>query len=178
MWEVWKERNRRTFEGTVLNLDKVIHLVELSIWSSISVSKEGYIKLNFDESSIGNPSPIGIGGAFQDSDGDVLLSFAGPIGVATANSTELLAVLKGLEIFRDRYLGAIFLVEGDYFNVIRWCRKEQLVPWELRSPWLKILDISSSISVSFSHIYRETNGIADMLAKVVCRLLLFVLPMM
>ncbi|KAL4199447.1 hypothetical protein AMTRI_Chr03g51160 [Amborella trichopoda] len=42
MWEVWKERNRRTFEGTVLNLDKVIHLVELSIWSSISVSKEGW----------------------------------------------------------------------------------------------------------------------------------------
>ncbi|XP_020524394.1 uncharacterized protein LOC110007475 [Amborella trichopoda] len=198
--ELWKERNRRTFEGLALPFENVIHLIKLSIWSSLSVTKEGWgvskvdvmvnlsnlfslgvkkcwpkglrfvpplgcLKINFDGSSMGNPGPAGIGGVIHDCYGNIVLSFIGPIGLATSNFTEMSALLRGLKIFLKWNLGSTCLIEGDSLNVIRWHRKEQKVPWELLSLWLQIMDASASLSVSFSHVYHEANCVTDALAK-------------
>ncbi|XP_020525396.1 uncharacterized protein LOC110007619 [Amborella trichopoda] len=99
----------------------------------------GCIKLNFDGSFFGNPGPAGIGRVFQYS--------------------------SGVEIFMERHMGSLCVIEGDSLNMIQWYRKDQQILWELHYLWLKILDVTSSISVSFSHVYREANGIVDTLAK-------------
>ncbi|KAG9450247.1 hypothetical protein H6P81_010212 [Aristolochia fimbriata] len=53
----------------------------------------GTIKVNFDGSSLGNPGPVGYGGEFQNLEGEILMSFAGPIGIEDSTSAEVHGVL-------------------------------------------------------------------------------------
>ncbi|KAG9458672.1 hypothetical protein H6P81_003180 [Aristolochia fimbriata] len=55
-------------------------------------SQEGWICLNFDGSSIGNPGQAGIGGTFRDHTGNTLLGYSGPIGQSTSNMAEARAL--------------------------------------------------------------------------------------
>ena len=52
----------------------------------------GTLKLNFDESAIGNPGQSSIGGVLRDSDGVKLISFRGPSGFKTVNEVEMIAL--------------------------------------------------------------------------------------
>ncbi|KAG9441971.1 hypothetical protein H6P81_017825 [Aristolochia fimbriata] len=47
----------------------------------------GCIKLNFDGSSQGNPGPAGFGGVFRDHEGNILLTYAGPLGHEDSTSS-------------------------------------------------------------------------------------------
>jgi hypothetical protein len=56
----------------------------------------GFLKLNFDGASKGNPRPVGFGDVFWDCKGDILHFLAHNIGYNTNNSTKLRGMLKGL----------------------------------------------------------------------------------
>ncbi|XP_011622116.1 uncharacterized protein LOC105420388 [Amborella trichopoda] len=123
------------------------------------------LKLNFDGSSLGNSSVAGIGGVVRDSTASIIFSFAGLIGVRIANYAELSALLCGVKVLVDKFSGCSCIFEGDSLNVVKWCKKEQRLPWELHGLWLQVMDIVEIISVSFVHVFREANALADSLAK-------------
>ena len=50
---------------------------------------QGFIKLNFDGASKGNPGQAGIGGVFRNSQGDVCRVYALYLGYAMNNEAEL-----------------------------------------------------------------------------------------
>ncbi|XP_011625346.1 uncharacterized protein LOC105421067 [Amborella trichopoda] len=159
LWEIRKEMNKRTFEGVVYSFDRILHICKWSIWSWLSVKREGWgiskvdvmanlqnlfflgsvksrrrsiwiapfqgsLKLIFDRSSLGNPGLTGIGGLLRDCFGNVIFSYVGPIGSATANFIKLSALLCGLKIFSSKNTGISCTIEGDSLNVIKWCKKE------------------------------------------------------
>ena len=57
----------------------------------------GFLKINTDGSSRGNPSPAGIGGIGRDSSGSVVFIFSANKGVQTVNRMEGLAILYALK---------------------------------------------------------------------------------
>ncbi|XP_020528247.1 uncharacterized protein LOC110007976 [Amborella trichopoda] len=170
LWEVWLERNRRTFEGKVNNFEKVISNInwmclEIDIVLDRSHLIRRVLKFNFDGSTLGNPGSTGFGGVIHDWQGNMLLAYAGPCGSTTANNAELLGLVHGLKILLARLSGYGFIIEGDSMNVINWCKKEQCFPWQLKFIGLQIFDLIVGLSLSFEHMYREANSVVDSLAK-------------
>ncbi|KAG9442213.1 hypothetical protein H6P81_018067 [Aristolochia fimbriata] len=124
----------------------------------------GCIKLNFDGSSQGNPSPAGFGGVFRDHEGTIFLTYAGPLGHEDSTVAEMTALLQGLRIFRSRLQGKL-LVEGDSKNVIGWCEGGVTPPWRLCYSFREILDLAKERVEGWSYIPRAANAIADSLAR-------------
>jgi hypothetical protein len=54
---------------------------------SWSLLPTGFLKLNFDRASKGNLGPIGFGGAFHNSSGQLLWIYADYIGIENNNAT-------------------------------------------------------------------------------------------
>ncbi|KAG9452986.1 hypothetical protein H6P81_005890 [Aristolochia fimbriata] len=90
---------------------------------------EGKLKVNVDGSSMGNPGPAGFG-VFRDSEGNILMSYSGSLGVDDSTSAETHGVLQTLRLFRAHFSGEL-IVEGDSKNVIGWCRQTSAPPWRL-----------------------------------------------
>lgn len=57
------------------------------------------------------------------------------------------------------------IVEGDSACVICWGSNTSNTPWYLADLFEEVIELSSSLNVSFQHINRMVNDRADMLAK-------------
>lgn len=124
-----------------------------------------------DGGSRGNPGPAGSGAIVRDEHGKTVLTVSEFLGVATNNVAEYTAILRGLESLSD-YLGteakkADIQVRMDSMLVVKQMRGE----WKLKHPGLKPLAarvtelVRHFNSVSFEHVYRESNKDADRLAN-------------
>ncbi|XP_077239748.1 uncharacterized protein LOC143880655 [Tasmannia lanceolata] len=126
--------------------------------------EEGSCKLNFDGSSLGNPGPAGIGGVLRDDKGEVIWSFAGPIGIADSNEAEVPAAHQGIKLLEVEYLNNV-VVEGDSINVIRWLSGSHRFLWRFTDLFNEILDIIGDSQVEFNHARRSANEEADSQAR-------------
>ncbi|KAG9449626.1 hypothetical protein H6P81_009591 [Aristolochia fimbriata] len=124
----------------------------------------GTIKVNFDGSSLGNPGPAGYGGVFRKSEGEILMSFAGPIGIEDSTSAEVYGVLHALRHFQNRFSGPL-LIEGDSSNVIGWCKQTSAPPWRFLYIFREISFLTSSFVYEWHCTPRSANSLADSLAK-------------
>jgi ribonuclease HI len=61
----------------------------------------GFLKLNFDGASKGNPGPVGFGGVFRNNMGEIVCLYYGNIKHDSNNATELSGLLHGLIISRQ-----------------------------------------------------------------------------
>ena len=99
------------------------HVLQLQIgsrnWTS---SPSGFLKLNFDGATKGNPGVVGAGGVIRDSGGNINQLYAGSMGNSTNNTAEFGALKLGLEILRrERMTNTI--VEGDSTLVINTTKR-------------------------------------------------------
>ncbi|XP_020524208.1 uncharacterized protein LOC110007449 [Amborella trichopoda] len=85
---------------------------------------------------------------------------SGPLGMQTANYVDIFGILVGLR----SHVETSYIIEGDSLNVVKGCKGDQKLPWELKSLLFHILDLAS-FSVFFVHLYRATNVLTDSLAK-------------
>ncbi|PKI73897.1 hypothetical protein CRG98_005767 [Punica granatum] len=74
-----------------LKPDRVLH------WIRRSPPSSGWIKINTDGASSGNPGVAGVGGLIRDDNGHCILGFARNIGYAMGVVAELWGVLTGME---------------------------------------------------------------------------------
>lgn len=127
----------------------------------------GFLKINTDGSSRGNPSPARIGRIGRDSSGSVVFIFSANKEVQTVNRMEGLAILYALK--RAYALGwRKVICESDSQVLVNLLleRKISDVSQQLSTIVQQILQVSSLMdSVSYAHIPREWNRAADSLAK-------------
>jgi hypothetical protein len=84
----------------------------------------GFLKLNFDGVTKGNPGVAGMGGVIRDSGGNIIRLYAGSMGNSTNNATEFGALEISLRILRrERMTNTI--VEGDSTLVINMTKRLQ-----------------------------------------------------
>ena len=125
------------------------------------------MKINTDGSSQGNPGHAGIGARGRSNDGGAVFLFSIYKGQHSNNLMEALAIKIAIE--RGCSLGWKKIIsESDSQIVVDMLNNQSLedVTWKLASLAKKILSLCSLLdSVSFRHIPREWNRVADCLAK-------------
>jgi ribonuclease HI len=182
-FEIWRNRNEHIFQNvqkdTWNSVNNIIsyhasmvhalgttskhHVVRQVRWN---LPPEGYIKINVDGSSFGNPGNAGFGGLLRNDMGIWIQGFSGSCGRASNLLAELSAIWKGLQIAWDLGYRSI-IMESDsrtaldlivdtnqndfhpYANLLSLIRKLYSLPWV----------------VSFNHTLREGNECADWFAK-------------
>jgi ribonuclease HI len=125
-------------------------------------------KWNMDGSFLGKPGPSGLGGVLQNHHGHLLGIFSLPVGILDSNIAKLRVVVKAIELSASNYLlhHKHITIESDSTNVISWMHNPHNRPWmhwELFSTVQRLTRFFGSIT--FAHVYRESNNMADCMAK-------------
>ena len=118
--------------------------------------------MNFDGAAKGGQGAAR--GVLRDRNGDVLLVYAGQVGIGRNNVVEATALLWGLQLSRERNILEL-TIEGDSKLVIDLVKGEAKSGWRIRNIILDIKYILEEMRmVHLQHIYREGNQVVDVAA--------------
>ena len=127
----------------------------------------GFLKINTDGSSRGNPGHAGIGAIGRGDDGGAIFLFSVYKGQHSNNLMEALAIKVAIECGFSLGWRKI-ICESDSQIVVDILNNQGLedVSWHLASVARQILSLCQSLdTIAFHHIPREWNSVADCLAK-------------
>ena len=139
----------------------------------------GFLKINIDGASKGNPGMAGFGGVIRDEKGHIKDIFHSHLGTATNNMAELMALEQCLEILVDSNSHNV-IIEADSELIIRAAKRicNGTAPDKVSKHW-RLSQVFHCISshlrtlrtVSFVHVRRKANMLADRLANegVICK---------
>jgi ribonuclease HI len=123
-----------------------------------------WVKVNTD-GSFKSGDRAGIGGVFRDHSGVAIGAFASRSYFASSIAAEILAVIEAIRIAWVRDWHNVWLETDSAFVVHVLNSTTMVVPWSLQVEWENCLWQISQMSFFVSHIYREGNRIADVLAN-------------
>ncbi|XP_057775188.1 uncharacterized protein LOC130994172 [Salvia miltiorrhiza] len=124
-----------------------------------------WMKVNTDGSALGAPGNISYGGVFRDHWGWVRGCFHYKCGMGYAFEAELLAVIMAVRIARTRNWTNLW-IESDSTYVVSLLRdKAKSVPWRFKASWDDTLNSLNLFHLHITHIYREGNQVADLMAN-------------
>ncbi|XP_042980144.1 uncharacterized protein LOC122310314 [Carya illinoinensis] len=126
--------------------------------------QKGWYKLNVDGSSMGNPGTSGAGGVIRDFGGNFVSGFTLSTGNRTNNFAEFMGLLQGIRCVRFLGLDKIE-IEMDSKLVIDWFLKKRCGLWYLEDYWEELLCLLQGITFRITHVYRESNSLADGFAR-------------
>ena len=128
----------------------------------------GLMRLNVDGSAMGKPGAAALGGVLCDHVGAFKGVFSKSIGIEDSNFVEFMAIKEGLSLFSSSTWAQShnLIIESDSKNAILWAKSHLLVPWRMKLISNQIEALKFRVKgVSFVHIFREANSVADSLAK-------------
>ncbi|OHA59755.1 MAG: hypothetical protein A2589_02845 [Candidatus Vogelbacteria bacterium RIFOXYD1_FULL_46_19] len=131
------------------------------------------IILNTDGGARGNPGPAGAGAVVTGGTGQVLAKASKYLGETTNNEAEYQGVILGLETIKknfskDKLKNLQVEVRLDSELVTRQLlgqyqvKEERLWPWFMKINNFRVSDFPN---ISFTHVPREANAVADELAN-------------
>ncbi|GAU48979.1 hypothetical protein TSUD_245700 [Trifolium subterraneum] len=124
-----------------------------------------WLKCNIDGASNGNPGLSSCGGIFRNSSSDFVYGFAEPLGVATSFYAELCGAMRAIDLAFQFHWHNVWLETDSVLVVSAFNKPTALVPWQLRNRWKNAIHKAKSMNVIISHIFRESNQVADLLAN-------------
>ncbi|XP_042964784.1 uncharacterized protein LOC122299013 [Carya illinoinensis] len=125
---------------------------------------QGRYKLNTDGSSRGNPGQAGGGGVIRNSSGNLVRPFAVSLDQGIVSFAEFMAVYHGVKLAKS--MGIVQLdIELDSSTVIKWLKTSLCGLWYVEDFWEERTDMLRSMNVNITHVYREANTPADLLAR-------------
>ncbi|XP_057791145.1 uncharacterized protein LOC131008275 [Salvia miltiorrhiza] len=137
------------------------NMVEVHWWPPTSP----WIKVNTDGSALGAPGIIAAGGVFRDHHAVVRGCFHIKGGTGFAFEAELLAVITAINIAHDRNWLNLW-IEADSMYVVHLLHSRSIdVPWRFFASWKNALRLLQKFKLIVSHIYREGNQPADIMAN-------------
>ncbi|XP_057803087.1 uncharacterized protein LOC131018376 [Salvia miltiorrhiza] len=125
----------------------------------------GWIKVNTDGSASGSPGLIAGGGVFRDHAATVQGCFHTKGGSGFAFEAELLAAITAIAIAYNRGWHKLWLEADSSYVVSLLQQRSMEVPWRFISYWKETLARLHEITFRVSHIYREGNVVADIMAN-------------
>jgi len=119
-------------------------------------------------SSLGKPGPSGIGDVLRNHHGHLLGIFSLPVGILDSNIAELRAIVKAIELSASKCLLHYkhIIIESDSANVISWMYNPYNRPWMHHKLFSSVIRLTTYFgSITFTHVFRESNYMADFMAK-------------
>ncbi|XP_057775292.1 uncharacterized protein LOC130994266 [Salvia miltiorrhiza] len=136
-------------------------MVEVHWWPPVN----HWIKVNTDGSALGAPGAIAASGVFRDKWSVVRGCFHIKGGVGFAFEAELLAVITAINLAHDRNWLHLW-IEADSMYVVHLLQSKSLdVPWRFMALWKGVIGRLQDFNLMVSHIYREGNRPADIMAN-------------
>lgn len=121
--------------------------------------------INCDGAARGNPGPAGIGGVIKDADGNKIIEIKDYIGETTNNIAEYTALIKALHTAKSLSARDI-VINLDSELVVKQITGEYKVKNEgLKPLFCEVKNLLANLSYKISHIPREKNKDADILAN-------------
>jgi ribonuclease HI len=124
-----------------------------------------WYKCNIDGASTGNPGNVSCGGIFRDHALDLIYAFAEPLGIASSFVAEISGAMRAIEIAFQHQWNNLWLETDSSLVVAAFNNPHNLVVWNLRNRWKNTLTMVSQMNFMVTHIYREGNQVADLLAN-------------
>ncbi|XP_059067587.1 uncharacterized protein LOC131858375 [Cryptomeria japonica] len=130
-----------------------------------SPPKQGWLKLNFDGASKGNPGASGIENVIRDHKGTIVGKMAMPMPPDANNIAEFKALHLGLIDYHKHGIKNL-IVEGDSAIAIKAIKTRRIPNWRLQAILDSILENLTKLDNFVSkHVYREANTEANELSK-------------
>ncbi|XP_019248338.1 PREDICTED: uncharacterized protein LOC109227594 [Nicotiana attenuata] len=125
---------------------------------------EGWLKVNTDGASRGNPGRSSIGFCIRDDMGDVRYAVGKEISEGSNNEAEAVAILEALRFCKSQQYSKIWLQTDSLVlkNVIEGTWDP---PWTIVEYVEEIRQLKGEFSIKVSHIFREGNKLVDHLAN-------------
>ncbi|XP_059068266.1 uncharacterized protein LOC131858830 [Cryptomeria japonica] len=125
----------------------------------------GWLKLNFDGASKGNPGRGGLGAIVRDEFGNILKAFSGSGGFVTNNVAEISALEVGLKWCATKSMDKL-VIEGDSQIILNGISLSKFQNWRLNN-WLSRIKmlLDSLGDYHIQHMFREGNKATDALAN-------------
>ncbi|XP_057444743.1 uncharacterized protein LOC130736986 [Lotus japonicus] len=126
---------------------------------------EPILKLNVDSSSLGTPGRSGVGGVLRNHRGMMVGYFALHVEDMWAYEAEVHAIYQAL-LFSEQFKFKTLVIESDSTLAVGWVANRGRRPWKLFQILSKIDHLMQLVNcLSVTHVLRECNGVADILAK-------------
>ena len=123
-----------------------------------------WVKINTDATIIANPSFAGLGGIIRDENGRFLAAFQNFLPNLSIFEAELQAVVSGLTLAIATGHTHI-IVESDSRGIIDLINNQSNhVNWKWWKYLYSLATMSTGLNVTYKHICREGNSVADALA--------------
>ena len=120
-----------------------------------------WTKFNTSGSTSGIMSSCG--GIFRENNSELLICFGENTGIGNALNVELSDAMRAIELANTHQRRNLWL-EADSELVIRAFKNHDLVPYHLRNRWLNCMLLTRSMNFMATHIFREGNACANLLA--------------
>jgi ribonuclease HI len=124
-----------------------------------------WIKCNIDGASSGNPGKAACGGIFRNHESEFVYGFAELLGNITAYIAEMSGAIRAIEIAFHNQWTNLWLESDSSSVVAAFHNPTKPVAWCLRNRWKNALYMTTQMNFMVSHIYREGNQVADLLAN-------------
>lgn len=124
------------------------------------------IIIHSDGGARGNPGPAGIGVVLNNEEGEVIAEISRYLGETTNNQAEYKALLAGLEKAKDLEAKEVACYLDSELVVKQLNHEYKVKSADLAPLFLKVHNLSLSFKkISYTHVRREQNKIADRLAN-------------
>jgi ribonuclease HI len=124
-----------------------------------------WYKCNIDGASSGNPGNSSCGGIFGNHEANFIFAFAEPLSIATSFVAELSGAMRAVEIAFQNDWKQLWIESDSALVVSAFNNPSRPVAWHLRNRWNNVLVLLRQMNCVITHIYREGNQVADMLAN-------------
>jgi ribonuclease HI len=124
-----------------------------------------WLKCNIDGASCGNPGIAACGGIFRDHNANFVYGFAEPLGTCSAYVAEMCGFMRAIEIAFHKQWNHLWIESDSSTVVSAFINPDHQVAWSLRTRWHNALFMARNMHVIVTHIYREGNQVADLLAN-------------
>jgi ribonuclease HI len=125
----------------------------------------GWLKCNIDGVAAGCPGNASCGGVFRNHSADFILSFAEPLGLSTSYFAELCGAMRAIEIAFQNNWHDIWIETDSCLVVSAFQCPNRAAPWVLRNRWRNVVHMVKGMNCLVTHIYREGNQVADLMAN-------------
>ncbi|KAK2361883.1 hypothetical protein QL285_086990 [Trifolium repens] len=124
-----------------------------------------WYKCNIDGASNGNPGNASCGGIFRDYEANFIYAFAEPLGFASSYVAELCGAMRAIEIAFQQIWFNLWIESDSSVVVSAFSNPSKPVAWQFRNRWKNVMFMVRQMNCIVTHIYRESNQVADSLAN-------------
>ncbi|KAJ4710484.1 Ribonuclease H protein [Melia azedarach] len=124
-----------------------------------------FVKVNTDGVSKNNPGAAACGGVFRDFQGEFLGAFAMNLGRQSSFFAEIMGIIQGISYAAKRGWYFIWLESDSTAAIACLLNSNFNPPRRIKNDWLNCKASISKMSIQCTHIYREGNKVADIMAN-------------